>query len=64
VQVFFDPSILSYEKLLEYFFAIHDPTSEDQQGNDKGVQYKSVIFITSTQQLTIAQNTIATLNQS
>ncbi len=64
VQVFFDPTILSYEKLLGYFFALHDPTSRDQQGNDNGSQYRSVIFTNSDDQSLKAQDTITTLNQS
>jgi peptide-methionine (S)-S-oxide reductase len=44
VQVTFDPEIVSYREILEIFFAIHDPTSLDRQGNDVGEQYRSVIF--------------------
>ena len=64
IQVFFDPTLLSYEQLLGYFFAIHDPTSQDQQGNDKGSQYRSVIFTYSDEQSLQAQRTIDILNQS
>ena len=64
MQVFFDPNLLSYEQLLGYFFAIHDPTSQDQQGNDKGSQYRSAIFTNSDEQSLKVQHTIDTLNQS
>ena len=44
VRVTYDPAMLSYEDLLRVFFAIHDPTTRDRQGNDVGTQYRSVIF--------------------
>ena len=44
IKVVFDPSVLSYEELLDYFFRLHDPTSKDRQGNDVGSQYRSAIF--------------------
>jgi len=44
IQIEFDPKIISYEKLLEVFFKLHDPTTKDQQGSDVGSQYRSVIF--------------------
>src|SRR4051812_39293770 len=47
IQVEFDPSVLSYEDLLRWFFKIHDPTTVDRQGNDRGSQYRSAIFYTS-----------------
>ena len=51
VRIEFDPARRSYRELLEIFFAIHDPTSVDRQGNDIGPQYRSVIFVTSEEQL-------------
>lgn len=51
VLVTFDPKVISFEKLLELFWKIHDPTSEDRQGYDVGSQYRSVIFCTTPEQL-------------
>ncbi len=50
VQILFDPSIISFEALLLNFFKLHDPTTVNQQGNDRGTQYRSVIFFTSKHQ--------------
>src|SRR5947209_3306535 len=50
VQVTFDLEITTYREILEVFFAIHDPTSMDRQGNDSGPQYRSVIFYHSDPQ--------------
>jgi peptide-methionine (S)-S-oxide reductase len=62
VQVTFDPAIAPYREILEVFFAIHDPTSLDRQGNDAGPQYRSVIFYHSEAQRTVAEATIRSLN--
>lgn len=58
VQVEFDSSKLSYETLLGYFFRMHDPTTVNQQGNDKGTQYRSVIFFHSPEQEKTAHEVI------
>jgi peptide-methionine (S)-S-oxide reductase len=50
VRLEFDPSVISYRDLLEIFFTIHDPTTQDRQGNDVGPQYRSAIFTTSPEQ--------------
>ena len=62
VQVTFDPEVTSYREILEVFFAIHDPTSMDRQGNDAGTQYRSVIFTHSEQQREMAHQLIAELD--
>lgn len=55
VQIEFDPDIISYEKILEIFFHLHDPTTMNRQGNDVGTQYRSVIFYHSPEQEQIAE---------
>ncbi|MFI5088792.1 MAG: peptide-methionine (S)-S-oxide reductase MsrA [Terriglobales bacterium] len=61
VRVTFDPSQISYGDLLEVFFAIHDPTTLDRQGNDVGTQYRSAIFSNSDKQRLEAEKVIAEL---
>lgn len=63
VQVRFDPSVASFADLLEVFFAIHDPTTPDRQGNDVGSQYRSVIFCHDAGQEQIARDTVARLTR-
>jgi len=58
IQIGFDPKIIRYEELLEVFFATHDPTTLNRQGNDVGSQYRSEIFYTSEKQKEIAENFI------
>ena len=64
VQLEFDPRRVSYEKLLEVFFSMHDPTTVDQQGADVGSQYRSVIFTHSEEQTRKARAAIAALDAS
>jgi len=62
VQVTFDPEITAYRDILNVFFAIHDPTTRDRQGNDVGTQYRSAIFYRDDRQRAIAEETIRELN--
>ena len=64
VEIVFDPTKLSYRQLLEFFFQIHDPTTRDRQGNDRGTSYRSAIYYTSDEQRRIAEDTIADVNAS
>jgi len=61
VRITFDPTVIDYRTLLEAYFAIHDPTTRDRQGNDVGSQYRSVIFTHSAAQQEIARTLIAEL---
>jgi peptide-methionine (S)-S-oxide reductase len=62
VQVAFDPSVTTYREILEVFFAIHDPTTPDRQGNDSGPQYRSAIFYHSEDQRSAAQEIVRELD--
>jgi len=64
IEIVFDPAKLSYRELLEFFFQIHDPSTPDRQGNDRGSSYRSAIFTTSPEQRAIAQDTIADVDAS
>ncbi|MFC5579888.1 peptide-methionine (S)-S-oxide reductase MsrA [Rhodanobacter terrae] len=64
VEIIFDPSKLSYRALLEFFFQIHDPSTPNRQGNDRGSSYRSAIFYTSTEQKLVAEDTIADVDAS
>lgn len=64
LKIMFDPAKISYEKLLRFFFQIHDPSTPDRQGNDRGTQYRSAIFYASDEQKRTAENVIAAVNAS
>jgi peptide-methionine (S)-S-oxide reductase len=64
IEITFDPSKISFRKLLEFFFQIHDPTTKNRQGNDIGTSYRSAIFYTSDEQKRVAEDTIADVNAS
>ncbi len=64
LEILFDPSRITYRDLLEFFFQIHDPTTLNRQGNDRGLSYRSAIYYTSDEQRRIAEETIADVNAS
>jgi peptide methionine sulfoxide reductase msrA/msrB len=64
IQIVFDPARLSYESLLDYFFRMHDPTTLNQQHNDRGTQYRSAIFYTSAEQKETAERVKARWDKS
>lgn len=64
IEILFDPNELSYRRLLEFFFQIHDPTTVDRQGNDRGPSYRSAIYYTTEEQQQTAIETIAAVNAS
>jgi len=62
VKLEFDPKIITYQEILEYFFEIHDPTTLNSQGPDFGTQYRSEIFYLNDKQKEIAEKTIKKIN--
>jgi len=64
VRISFDPDALSFKDLLKVFFAIHDPTTKDRQGNDVGTQYRSVVFPQTPEQRGEAEAVIAELERA
>lgn len=64
IEIIFDPKIISYRRILEYFFQIHNPTTKNRQGADVGSSYRSAIFYESDEQKRIAEDTIADVDAS
>ena len=64
IEIVFDPSQTTYRRLLEFLFQIHDPTTLNRQGNDRGTSYRSAIYFISDQQKAIALDTIADVDAS
>jgi peptide-methionine (S)-S-oxide reductase len=64
LEIIFDPQRISFRKLLEFFFQIHDPSTRNRQGNDFGTSYRSAIFYTSDEQRRVAEDTIADVEAS
>lgn len=64
IEILFDPAVTSYREQLEFFFQIHDPTTADRQGNDRGKSYRSAIYYVDDAQKAIALDTIADVDAS
>ncbi|MCJ2086678.1 peptide-methionine (S)-S-oxide reductase MsrA [Methylobacterium sp. E-005] len=64
IEILYDPSRTSFRRLLEFFFQIHDPTTPNRQGNDRGLSYRSAIFYTDDEQRRVAEETIADVDAS
>lgn len=64
IEILFDPARISYRQLLEFFFQIHDPTTPNRQGNDRGLSYRSAIYYVDDAQKTVAEDTIADVDAS
>ena len=64
IEIIFDPSKVTYRELLELFFQIHDPSTLNRQGNDRGTSYRSAIYYTSDEQKRVALDTIADVDSS
>lgn len=64
VEVTYDPDVIDYKHILDFFFQIHNPTTLNQQGNDKGTSYRSAIFYADDTEKQIAQEMIEIVNES
>ncbi|MFD1551026.1 peptide-methionine (S)-S-oxide reductase [Putridiphycobacter roseus] len=64
IELTYDPKVTTYELILDYFFRIHNPTTVDQQGNDKGSSYRSTIFFQDEAEKTIAEKVIGIVDAS
>lgn len=64
IEIIFDPAKTNFRTMLEFFFQIHDPTTLNRQGNDRGTSYRSAIFTTTDEQKRIAEDTIADVEAS
>ena len=64
IEIIFDPAGITYRVLLEFFFQIHDPTTPNRQGNDRGLSYRSAIYYVDEAQKAVALDTIADVDAS
>lgn len=64
IEIEYDPAVISYRQLLEFFFQIHDPSTANRQGNDLGTSYRSAIYYADEQQKAVALDTIADVDAS
>lgn len=62
IEILFDPAVMTYRRLLEFFFQIHDPSTPNRQGNDRGLSYRSAIYYVDAAQKAVAIDTIADVN--
>ncbi|MCF2871578.1 peptide-methionine (S)-S-oxide reductase MsrA [Octadecabacter sp. G9-8] len=64
IEIMFDPSKITYRRILEFFFQIHDPTTVNRQGNDRGLSYRSAIYYVDEEQKAVAEDTIKDVDAS
>ncbi|WP_319545736.1 peptide-methionine (S)-S-oxide reductase MsrA [Ruegeria conchae] len=64
IEIWFDPAQITYREMLEFFFQIHDPTTLNRQGNDRGMSYRSAIYYVDEAQKQVAEDTIADVDAS
>ena len=64
IEIVFDPVQISYRQILEFFFQIHDPSTQNRQGNDVGTSYRSAIYYLSEEQKRVAEDTVADVDAS
>ncbi len=64
IEIVYDPARTSFRRMLEFFFQIHDPTTPNRQGNDRGLSYRSAIYFTDDEQRRVAEETIADVDAS
>ena len=64
VEIEYDPEVVDYRHILDFFFQIHNPTTLNQQGNDKGTSYRSAIFYSNEEEKRVAEEMIAVVNES
>ena len=64
IEITYDPARTSFRRMLEFFFQIHDPTTPNRQGNDRGLSYRSAIYTTDEGQRRVAEETVADVNAS
>ncbi|VVO67594.1 peptide-methionine (S)-S-oxide reductase MsrA [Pseudomonas fluorescens] len=64
IEIVFDPALISYRQILEFFFQIHDPSTQNRQGNDVGTSYRSAIYYLSEEQKRVAEDTVADVDAS
>ena len=64
IEIMFDPTQITYRRILEFFFQIHDPTTVNRQGNDRGMSYRSAIYYVTEDQKAVAEDTIKDVDAS